>query len=105
MLTLTLTLTLTPTLTLTLTLTLEKVLTLTLTLILTPTLTPLTKVRDYVLELSMNANVQQALNHDELHAIFSEADVLRDACMRGGRAAGASDELLSIVQAAVGQIS
>jgi len=46
-------------------------------------------VRDYVLELSMNANVQQALNHDELHAIFSEADVLRDACMRGGRAAGA----------------
>merc|ERR1719248_496724 len=59
------------------------------------------KVRDYVLELSMNANVQQALNHDELHAIFSEADVLRDACMRGGRAAGASDELLSIVQAAV----
>ena len=64
-------------------------LTLTLTLTLTPTLTPLTKVRDYVLELSMNANVQQALNHDELHAIFSEADVLRDACMRGGRAAGA----------------
>lgn len=63
------------------------------------------KVRDYVLELSMNANVQQALNQDELHAIFSEADVLRDACMRGGRAAGASDELLSIVQAAVGQIS
>ena len=47
------------------------------------------QVRDFVLELSMNANVQQALNHDELHAIFSEADVLRDACMRGGRAAGA----------------
>ena len=63
------------------------------------------KVRDFVLELSMNANVQQALNHDELHAIFSEADVVRDACMRGGRAAGASDELFSIVQAAVGQIS
>ena len=53
----------------------------------------------------MNANVQQALNHDDLHAIFSEADVVRDACQRGGRAAGASDELYSIVQAAVSQIS
>jgi len=63
------------------------------------------KVRDLVLELSMNANVQQALNHDELHAIFSEADVVRDACQRGGRAAGASDELFAIVQAAVSQIS
>ena len=63
------------------------------------------KVRDYVLELSMNANVQQALNHDELNALFSEADVVRDACQRGGRAAGASDELYSIVQAAVNQIS
>merc|ERR1719502_1381052 len=30
------------------------------------------KVRDYVLELSMNASVQQALQHDELNAIFSE---------------------------------
>ena len=62
-------------------------------------------MRDLVLELSMNANVQQALNHDELHAIFSEADVVRDACQRGGRAAGASDELFAIVQAAVSQIS
>ena len=63
------------------------------------------KVRDYVLELSMNASVQQALPQDELNAIFGEADVVRDASVRGGRAAGASDELFQIVQAAVAQIS
>ena len=53
----------------------------------------------------MNASVQQALPHDELNAIFGEADVVRDAVIRGGRAAGASDELYQVVQAAVGQIS
>ena len=63
------------------------------------------KVRDYVLELSMNSQVQQALQHDELNAIFGEADVVRDAVLRGGRAAGASDELYSVVMAAINQIS
>ena len=37
------------------------------------------KVRDYVLELSMNEKVQQSLNVAELDAICKEADTVRDA--------------------------
>ena len=59
-------------------------------------------MRDYVLELSMNANVQQSLATDELASIFREVDGVRDAVTRGGR--GPTDELFRIVQAAVAQI-
>ena len=37
------------------------------------------KVRDFVLELSMNERVQQQLNTAELEAVFKEADQVRDA--------------------------
>jgi len=63
------------------------------------------KVRDYVLELSMNANVQQSLQTDELELIFRELDHVREAVQRGGRsAAGGSDELFQIVRDAVAQV-
>jgi len=63
------------------------------------------KVRDYVLELSMNSNVQQALDKSELDAIFREIDEVRHAVQRGGRAvAGGSDELFQIMRDAVAQV-
>ena len=55
------------------------------------------KVRDYVLELSMNEKVQQQLNTSELDAVFKESDLVRDSIMRGGRAGGGS-ELYTIVR-------
>ena len=63
------------------------------------------KVRDFVLELSMNDKVQQALNHQELEAVFKEADNVREAVLRGGRAPGSNMELFEIVRDAVNQVS
>jgi len=39
-------------------------------------------VRDFVLELSMNDAVDQALPHDELAAIFREGDAARGSLMQ-----------------------
>ena len=61
------------------------------------------KVRDYVLELSMNEKVQQQLNVSELDAVFKESDTVRDAVLRGGRASGS--ELFAIIRDAVAQVS
>ena len=55
------------------------------------------KVRDYVLELSMNEKVQQSLNVAELDAVFKESDAVRDTVMRGGRA-GSGSELYQIMR-------
>jgi len=63
------------------------------------------KVRDFVLELSMNDKVQQALNRSELEAVFKEADGVREAVLRGGRAPGSNLELYEIVREAVNQVS
>ncbi|KAL3927042.1 MAG: hypothetical protein SGPRY_003008 [Prymnesium sp.] len=63
------------------------------------------KVRDFVLELSMNDKVQQALNHQELEAMFKEADNLREAVLRGGRAPGSNIDLFDIIRDAVNQVS
>jgi len=62
------------------------------------------QVRDYVLELSMNASVQQSLNKDELEIVMREMDQIREAVQRGGRAAGGSDELFQIVRDTVAQV-
>jgi len=63
------------------------------------------KVRDYVLELSMNASVQQSLQTDELELIFRELDQVREAVQRGGRsAASGSDVLFQILRDAVAQV-
>jgi len=62
------------------------------------------KVRDYVLELSMNDKVNQSLNVAELDAICKESDTVRDALMRGGRA-GSGSELYTILRDTVAQIS
>jgi intraflagellar transport protein 172 len=61
------------------------------------------KVRDYVLELSMNEKVQQSLNVADLAAVFKESDLVRDSVLRGGRAVGGS-ELYTIVRDTVGQL-
>jgi len=63
------------------------------------------KVRDFVLELSMNDKVQQSLDHALLDAIFKEADNVREAVLRGGRAPGSNMELFEIVRDAVNQVS
>jgi len=63
------------------------------------------KVRDYVLELSMNEKVQQQLNVKELDMVFKEMDTVRDAVWRaGGRTASGSD-LYMIVRDTVNQTS
>ena len=60
------------------------------------------KVRDYVLELSMNANVQQTLNTSEMEAIFKEGDQVKDAVLRGGRSSGS--EFYQILRDTVAQV-
>ena len=60
------------------------------------------KVRDFVLELSMNSSVQQALPTDELRMLFKEADDVRETVARGG---AMRDELFQLVQAAVRQVT
>ena len=60
------------------------------------------KVRDFVLELSMNSSVQQALPTDELRLLFKEADDVRETVARGG---AMRDELFQLVQAAVRQVT
>jgi len=61
------------------------------------------KVRDYVLEISMNEKIQQTLNVSELDAVFKESDMVRDAVLRGGRA-GANSELFMIMRDTVNQV-
>ena len=61
------------------------------------------KVRDYVLELSMNEKVQQSLNVAELDAICKEADTVRDALMRGGRA-GSGSEFYTVMRDTLNQV-
>ena len=61
------------------------------------------KVRDYVLELSMNEKVQQTLNVPELDAVFKEMESVRDAVLRGGRSGGGS-ELYAIMRDTVAQV-
>merc|ERR1719502_698098 len=61
------------------------------------------KVRNYVLELSMNEKVQQQLNVAELEAIFTEMDSVRDAVMRGGGRAASGSDLYMIVRDTVNQ--
>ena len=61
------------------------------------------KVRDYVLELSMNASVQQALPPGVLEAVFKEADVVKDNVLRGGRSG--NSELFAIMRDTVAQVS
>lgn len=53
----------------------------------------------------MNDKVQQALNHQELEAMFKEADNLREAVLRGGRAPGSNIDLFDIIRDAVNQVS
>merc|ERR1719502_2352315 len=62
------------------------------------------KVRDFVLELSMNAQVQQTLNTTQLEAIFNEADAVRDSLQRNSSGRG-NGELHSILQSAWLQIT
>jgi len=61
------------------------------------------KVRDFVLELSMNDKVQQSLNHDDLDALFKESDQVREAVLRGTRGPASNLELYEIVRDAVNQ--
>ena len=63
------------------------------------------KVRDYVLELSMNEKVSQQLNVQELDSVFKEADIVRDAVTRGGNRAGSGSELYMIVRDTVAQVT
>jgi len=64
------------------------------------------KVRDFVLELSMNDKVQQQLNVPELNALFKEAEGVREAVQRpGGRAPGSNVEFFEIVREAVNQLN
>merc|ERR1711871_706419 len=56
------------------------------------------KVRDYVLELSMNEKVQQQLNVGELDAVFKESDTVRDTVLRGGGRGGSGSELFLILR-------
>ena len=60
------------------------------------------KVRDYVLEISMNEKIQQTLNVTELSAVFKESDVVREGVLRGGR--GSNDELFMIMRDTVAQV-
>lgn len=62
------------------------------------------KVRDFVLELSMNAQVQQTLATAQLEAIFNEADAVRDSLQRNSSGRG-NGELHSILQSAWLQIT
>jgi N-methylhydantoinase A/oxoprolinase/acetone carboxylase beta subunit len=61
------------------------------------------KVRDYVLQLSMNEKVKQQLNHGELDVVFKEMDTVRDAINRGGARAGAGSDLYMIVRDTINQ--
>jgi len=62
------------------------------------------KVRDYVLELSMNSSVQQQLNKEEIDLVMREVDQVREVVQRGGRAHAGSDELFQIVRDTVAQV-
>ena len=59
------------------------------------------KVRDYVLELSMNEKVQQTLNAPELAAVFAEVDAVQAAIFHGGRPS--NGDLFAIVRDTVQQ--
>ena len=61
------------------------------------------KVRDYVLEISMNEKIQQTLNVQELEAIFTESDKVRDAILRGNRT-GSGNEFFLIMRDTVSQV-
>ena len=56
-----------------------------------------------MLELSMNEKVQQSLNVAELDAICKEADTVRDALMRGGRA-GSGSEFYTVMRDTLNQV-
>ena len=56
-------------------------------------------------QASARDKVRQALNHQELESIFKEADNVREAVLRGGRAPGSNMELFEIVRDAVNQVS
>jgi len=62
------------------------------------------KVRDYVLELSMNEKVQQSLNVAELDAVFKEMDAVRDAVQRNAGRGGANTDLFAIMRDTVNQV-
>merc|ERR1719502_1257044 len=61
------------------------------------------KVRDFVLELSMNSSVQQQLNTDELQAVFREVDQVKTAVVQK-RVAGHQDDLMQVIAASYSQV-
>jgi len=62
------------------------------------------KVRDYVLELSMNEKVEQQLIAADLHVVFSEIDAVRDAVMRTTGRAGSGSDLYMLVRDTIAEV-